>query len=46
MDKAVEAIGELMRKLIPFEAEKRNKEMPEGKSPDETVIDAEVKEAT
>ena len=49
MEKATEAIGELVRKLIPFEAEKRNKEMPNGdpsQQGDPTVVDAEVKEAT
>ena len=48
MDKAIEEIGELMRKAIAWEAEKRNKEMPNGdpsqQQGDPTVLDAEVKE--
>ena len=46
MDAAVKEIGELMQKTIAWEAEKRNKEMPDGPPADETVVDAEVKEAT
>ena len=52
MDKAVEELGETLRKTIPWEAEKRNKEMPEGdpnapkQEGDPNVVDAEVKEAT
>jgi len=48
MDKAVEEINELYRKTIAWEAEKRNKEMPNGDpsaQSDETIVDAEVKEA-
>jgi molecular chaperone DnaK len=51
MDKATEELGELYRKTITYEAEKRNKEMPEGDpnaqqaEGDPTVVDAEVKEA-
>jgi molecular chaperone DnaK len=45
MDTAVKEIGELMQKTIAWEAEKRNKEMPDGPPTDETVVDAEVKEA-
>jgi molecular chaperone DnaK len=51
MDKAAEEIGELYRKTIAWEVEKRNKEMPEGDpnaqqaEGDPTVVDAEVKEA-
>jgi molecular chaperone DnaK len=53
MDKLVEELGELLRKTIPWEAEKRNKEMPDGDpnaenasttEKDSTVVDAEVKE--
>jgi molecular chaperone DnaK len=53
MDKAVEEINELYRKTIAWEAEKRNKEMPNGDpnaqsaeaaQSDETIVDAEVKE--
>jgi molecular chaperone DnaK len=49
MDKAVEELSELYRKTIAWEAEKRNKEMPEGeptegKSADETVVDVEASE--
>ncbi|MFY8211724.1 MAG: molecular chaperone DnaK [Candidatus Nanopelagicus sp.] len=48
MDKAIEEIGELMRKTIAWEAEKRNKEMPNGdpsqQQGDPNVVDAEVKE--
>jgi molecular chaperone DnaK len=51
MDKAVEELNEMYRKTITWEAEKRNKEMPNGdpnaqKQSDETVVDAEVKETT
>ena len=49
MDKAIEELGELMRKTIAWEAEKRNKEMPNGdpsqQQGDPAVVDAEVKEA-
>ena len=45
MDEAVKEIGELMQKTIAWEAEKRNKEMPDGPPADETVVDAEVNEA-
>jgi molecular chaperone DnaK len=50
MDKATEELGELYRKTITYEAEKRNKEMPEGDpnaqkaEGDPNVVDAEVKE--
>jgi len=52
MDKLVEELGETLRKTIPWEAEKRNKEMPEGdpnapkQEGDPNVVDAEVKEST
>ena len=52
MDKATEELGELYRKTITYEAEKRNKEMPNGDpnaqkaDGDPTVVDAEVKETT
>ena len=51
MDKAAEELGNLYRETIKYEAEKRNKEMPNGDpnaevTPgDPTVVDAEVKEA-
>ena len=51
MDKGVEELGNLYRETIKYEAEKRNKEMPNGdpnaevKPGDPTVVDAEVKEA-
>lgn len=49
IDKAIEELGELMRKTIAWEAEKRNKEMPNGdpsqQQSDPSVVDAEVKEA-
>ena len=51
MDKAVEELSELYRKTIPWEGEKRNKEMPDGKAPegteklDDEVIDAAFTEA-
>jgi molecular chaperone DnaK len=51
MDKAVEELNELYRKTIAWEAEKRNKEMPNGDpnaqtaEGEPTVVDAEVKEA-
>jgi molecular chaperone DnaK len=50
MDKAAEELGNLYRETIKYEAEKRNKEMPNGDpnaevTPgDPTVVDAEVKE--
>lgn len=50
MDKATEDLGNLYRETIKYEAEKRNKEMPEGDpnaqkaEGDPTVVDAEVKE--
>jgi molecular chaperone DnaK len=50
MDKATEELGNLYRETIKYEAEKRNKEMPNGdpnaevKPGDPTVVDAEVKE--
>jgi molecular chaperone DnaK len=53
MDKSTEELGEALRKTIPWEAEKRNKEMPNGDpnaehanatEKDPTVVDAEVKE--
>jgi molecular chaperone DnaK len=44
MDKAVEELTELYRKTIAWEAEKRNKEMPEGEPTDETVVDVEASE--
>ena len=52
MEKGVEELGELYRKTITYEAEKRNKEMPNGDpnaqqaDGDPTVVDAEVKETT
>ena len=47
MEKAIESMSELMRKLIPFEAEKRNSEgPPSGDQPADDIVDAEVKEAT
>jgi len=52
MDKTVEELSEILRKTIPWEAEKRNKEMPNGdpnaekQEGDPNVVDAEVKEAT
>ena len=51
LDKANEELSELYRKTIPWEGEKRNKEMPDGKVPegteklDEEVIDANFTEA-
>ena len=51
MEKAVEELSELYRKTIPWEGEKRNKEMPDGKAPegteklDDEVIDANFTEA-
>jgi molecular chaperone DnaK len=44
MDKAVEELTELYRKTIAWEAEKRNKEMPEGEPTDESVVDVEASE--
>lgn len=50
MDKATEELGNLYRETIKYEAEKRNKEMPNGdpnaevKPGEPTVVDAEVKE--
>jgi molecular chaperone DnaK len=51
LTKAADELSELYRKTIPWEGEKRNKEMPDGKVPegteklDEEVIDAEFTEA-
>ena len=51
LDKANEELGELYRKTIPWEGDKRNKEMPDGKVPegteklDDEVIDANFTEA-
>ena len=48
LTKAAEELGELFRKTIAWEAEKRNKEMPEGKpadAPQDGVVDAEFTEA-
>jgi molecular chaperone DnaK len=48
LTKAAEELGELYRKTIAWEAEKRNKEMPEGKpedAPQDGVVDAEFTEA-
>jgi molecular chaperone DnaK len=48
LTKAEEELGELYRKTIPWEAEKRNKEMPDGKpadAPQDGVVDAEFTEA-
>jgi molecular chaperone DnaK len=42
--KASEELNELYRKTIAWEAEKRNKEMPDGKPADDTVVDAEFTE--
>ena len=42
--KASEELNELYRKTISWEAEKRNKEMPDGKPADDTVVDAEFTE--
>jgi molecular chaperone DnaK len=44
MDKAVEELTELYRKTIAWEAEKRNKEMPDGEPTDESVVDVEASE--
>ena len=47
MDKAVETLQEWYQKTIPWEGEKRNKEMPAGdpsQQGDPNVVDAEVKE--
>jgi molecular chaperone DnaK len=44
MDKAVEELTELYRKTIAWEAEKRNKEMPNGEPTDESVVDVEASE--
>jgi molecular chaperone DnaK len=48
LTKAAEELDELYRKTIAWEAEKRNKEMPEGKpadAKDDDVVDAEFTEA-
>jgi len=48
LTKAAEELGELYRKTIAWEAEKRNKEMPDGKPADaaeDGVVDAEFTEA-
>jgi molecular chaperone DnaK len=51
MDKATEELSNLYRETIKYEAEKRNKEMPNGDpnaqtaEGEPTVVDAEVKEA-
>jgi len=48
LTKAAEELGELYRKTIAWEAEKRNKEMPEGKpadAPEDGVVDATFTEA-
>ena len=48
LTKASEELGELYRKTIAWEAEKRNKEMPDGKpadAKDDGVVDAEFTEA-
>jgi len=48
LTKAAEELDELYRKTIAWEAEKRNKEMPEGKpadAPEDGVVDAEFTEA-
>jgi molecular chaperone DnaK len=44
LTKAAEELGELYRKTIAWEAEKRNKEMPDGKPADDGVVDAEFTE--
>jgi molecular chaperone DnaK len=44
MDKAVEELGALYQKTIAWEAEKRNKEMPDGPPADEPVVDVEASE--
>jgi molecular chaperone DnaK len=44
MDKAVEELGALYQKTIAWEAEKRNKEMPDGPPTDEPVVDVEASE--
>jgi molecular chaperone DnaK len=44
LTKAAEELGELYRKTIAWEAEKRNKEMPDGNPADDGVVDAEFTE--